>query len=113
MNAMSGIEIIHQIRALIAVADHYRCAFYMTQPSSAGWRRSEEKQGTVPEFSWTEGGHKYTACYKVTCSCAHVYASGYYTRDGKKTNLTAIKNSLRRLEAEQEQKQEQEDKENA
>ena len=105
MNAMNRSEAIHQIRALIAVADHYRYAYYMTPPSSAGWRRAEEKRGTVPEFTWTEGGHKYTACYKVTCSCAHVYANGYYTRDGKKTNLTAIKNSLQRLEAEQEQEE--------
>ena len=105
MNAMNGIETIHQIRALIAVADHYRYAFYMTPPSSAAGRRLEEKRGTVPEFTWSEGGHKYTACYKVTCSCTHVYASGYYTRDHKRTNLTAVKNSLARLEAEQEQEE--------
>ena len=102
---MTRIETIHSIRALVAVADHYRCAYYMSPPSLAAGRRSEEKQGTVPEFTWTEGGHKYTACYKVTCSYAHVYASGYYTRDGKKTNLTTIKNSLQRLEAEQEVKE--------
>ena len=104
---MDRIETIHQIRALVAVADHYRYAFYMTPSSSAAGRLHEEKRGTVPEFTWTEGGHKYTACYKVTCSCAHVYASGYYTRDGKKTNLTAIKNTLKRLE-----QLEQEEKEN-
>ena len=100
---MNRIETIHQISSLIAVADHYRYSYYMTPSSLAAGRRLEEKRGTVPEFTWTEGGHKYTACYKVTCSCVHVYASGYYTRDGKKTNLTTIKNSLARLEAEQEQ----------
>ena len=105
MNAMNRIETVHQIRALIAVAEHYRYAYYMTPSSSAAGRRWEEKRGTVPEFTWTEGGHEYTACYKVTCSCASVYAKGYYTRDGKKTNLTAIKNSLARLEAEQEEKE--------
>ena len=101
MNAMNRTETINQIRALIAVADHYRYAFYMTPSGSAAGRRLEEKRGTVPEFAWTEGGHKFTACYKVTCSCAHVYASGYYTRDGKKTNLTAVKNSLKRFEQEE------------
>ena len=106
---MTRIETINQIRALVAVADYYRDAIFMTPSSLAAGRRSEEKRGTIPEFSWTEGGHKYTACYKVICSCTHVYASGYYTRDGKKTNLTAIKNSLQRLEAEQKQ----EEKENA
>ena len=104
---MNRHETICHLKVLVAVADHYRYAFYMTPPSSVAGRRWEEKLRTVPEFSWTEGGHKYTACYKVTCSCAHVYASGYYTRDGKKTNLTAIKNSLKRLE-----QLEQEEKEN-
>ena len=106
---MNRSETIALLKHLVVIADHYRGSFYMIPSSLSAVRRWEEKQGTVPEFTWTEGGHIFTACYKVTCSCTHVYASGYYTRDGKKTNITAIKNSLRRLEAEQEQ----EDKENA
>lgn len=105
VNDMNKIETINLLKKLVATADYYRYAFYMTPCVLAAGRRCEEKQGTVPEFSWTEGGHKYTACYKVICSCAHVYANGYYTRDGKRTNLTAIKNSLKRLEAEQEQEE--------
>lgn len=105
VNAMNRIETIHQIRALIAVADHYRNAVFMTPSATAGGRRYEERLGTVPYFEWEEGGHKYTVCYEVTCSCTHVYARGYYTRDGKKTTLTAIKNSMKRLEAEQEQEE--------
>jgi hypothetical protein len=38
----------------------------------------------------------------VQCSCANVYVTTTYTRDGKKTTLTAVKNSLRRLQAAQE-----------
>ena len=102
---MNRSETIRVLKHLVEIADHYRYAFYMTPPSSAAGRRLEEKRGTVPEFTWTEGGHKFAACYKVACSCTHVYASGYYTRDGKKTNLTAIKNSLKRMEAEQEEKE--------
>ena len=105
MNDMSRIETIGLLKKLVATADRYRYAFYMNPSSSAAGRRMEEKRGTIPEFAWTEGGRKYTASYKVTCSCAHVYASGYYTRDGKKTNLTAVKNSLARLEAEQEREE--------
>lgn len=105
MNDMDRIETINLLKKLVATADHYRYAFYMTPFSSAAGRRWEEKRCTVPEFTWAEGGHKYTACYKVTCSCAFVSAKGYYTRDGKKTTLTAIKNSLKRLEAEQEQEE--------
>lgn len=102
---MDRIETINNLKKLVATADYYRYAFYMAPSSSAAWRRLVEKCGTIPEFTWAEGGHKYTACYKVTCSCAHVYAKGYYIRDGKKTNLTAIKNSLKRLESEHEQEE--------
>lgn len=98
---MNRPETICYLKALVAVADHYRYAFYMTPPSSAAGRRSEEKWGTLPEYTWEEGGEIFTACYKVTCSCAHIYAKGYYTRNGKRTNLTAIKNSLKRLEQEE------------
>ena len=101
---MNRRETIDLLKKLVATADHYRYAYYMTPSSSAAGRRWEEKRYTVPEFTWTEGGHKYTACYKVSCSCAFVSANGFYTRDGKKTNLTAIKNSLKRLEQEQEEK---------
>lgn len=98
---MTRAETIENLRLLVRIADHYRYAFYMTPPSYAAGRRCEEKRGTISEFAWTEGGHRFTASYKVTCSCAYVYAHGYYTRDGKKTNLTAIKNSLKRLEQEE------------
>ena len=104
---MDRILTIRVLKALIAVADYYRYAFYMTPPSSAAGRRMEELRGTIPYFTWADGKHAYTACYKVTCSCTHVYANGYYTRDGIKTNLAAIKNSLKRLE-----QLEQEEKEN-
>ena len=102
---MNRSETIVQLKYLVEIAEHYRYAYYMNPSSLAAGRRMEEKRGTVPEFTWTEGGHKYTACYKVKCSCSYVYANGYYTRDGKKTNLTAIKNSLARLEAEQEREE--------
>lgn len=105
---MTRAELIANLRALVNVADHYRSAFYLTPPATAGGRRYEEHLGTVPFFEWEEGGHKFTACYRVQCTCRYIHANGYYTRDGKKTNLTAIKNSLKRLEAEHEQ----EDKEN-
>ena len=107
---MTRVETIHSIRALLAVADFYRNAIFLIPPSWSLGRQQEETRGYIPEFSWTEGGHRFTASYSVCCTDKRVIARGYYTRDGKKTNLTAIKNSLKRLEEEQEQ--EQEEKEN-
>ena len=106
MNAMDRITTIHKIRALISVAEHYRNAFYMPVPLTVNECIQEEIRGAVPYFSWFDGDTKFTAFYIVKCKYNHILAKGFYTRDGKKTNLTAIKNSLKRLEKEQEQEQE-------
>ena len=99
---MARIETIHKIRALISVAEHYRNAFYMPVPQTMNECIQEEIRGAVPYFSWFDGNTKFTACHIVKCKYNHIFAKGFYTRDGKKTNLTAIKNSLKRLEAEEE-----------
>ena len=99
---MTRIETIHRIRALIRVAEFYRNAFYMPMPLTFNDCIKTEIHGNVPFFSWIDGNTKFTACYIVKCKENHIFAKGYYTRDGKKTNLTAIKNSLKRLEQEEE-----------
>ena len=99
---MTRIETIHKIRTLISVAEHYRNAIFMPAPRTMNEVIQEEICGTVPYFSWFDGNTKFTACYIVKCKENHIFAKGFYTRDGKKTNLTAIKNSLKRLEAEEE-----------
>ena len=98
---MTQIETIHKIRALISVAEHYRNAIYMPAPLTMNEVIQEEIRGTVPYFTWWDCNTKFTACYIVKCKYRCIFARGYYTRDGKKTNLTAIKNSLKRLEAEE------------
>lgn len=90
-------EIISSLTALIEEADNMKASYFFTPPMGAGARRSYEKYHSHDEIAWTDGGHEYTAKYTVTCSCKNVYARGEYTRDGKKTTLTAIKNSLKRM----------------
>lgn len=102
---MNRIETIHKIHALISVAEHFRNSFYMPVPLTMNEVIQEEISGTVPCFSWWDGNTKFTAFYIVKCKYNHIFAKGFYTRDGKKTNLTAIKNSLKRLEKEQEQEE--------
>ena len=90
-------EIISRLTAIIEEADSMKAAYFYTPPMGAGARRSYEKHHSHDEITWEEGGHEYTAAYTVTCSCKNVYARGEYTKDGKKTTLTAIKNSLKRM----------------
>lgn len=90
-------ETINAIAEIIAQAERFRNAYFFAPPFSAGLRRSYEKNNTVPAVEWKEGGHTYSAAYRVECSCKNVYARGEYYRDGRKTTLTTIKNSYKRI----------------
>ena len=88
---------INQIEAIVREADAMKRAYFFSSPGNASARRSYEKKHTHPLVSWTDNGHTYTAEFTVSCSCKNVYATGTYTKDGKKTTLTAIRNSLARM----------------
>ena len=90
---------INQIKSIIDVAEKMRNAYFFKSPDTAGFRRSYERKYSRPEITWNDGKDIYTAAYSVSCSCRNVYAYGTYTKNGKKTTLTAIKNSLKRLES--------------
>ena len=90
-------DTISAIAKIIDQAEKFKNAYFWSAPGCAGLRRSYEKSNTIPAVEWSEGGHTYSAAYKVTCSCKNVYACGEYYRDGKRTTLTAIKNSHKRL----------------
>lgn len=93
-------ETIRKISEIIREAETMQKSYFWKPPTSAGARRSYEKHHSHAKVEWQENGHEWTAQYDVICSCANVYASGTYTRDGKKTTLTAIRNSLLRMTAE-------------
>lgn len=71
---------------------------YFWRPEGcAGGRRSLEKRESRPKIEWQDGKDTFAAEFVVTCTCSHTEAHGFYTRNGKKTTLTAIKNSCRRM----------------
>lgn len=87
------------VAAIVETAERFRNSYLWTPPKYASGRRYMERQNTYREVEWIEGGRAYTARYDVSCSCNNVYASGTYTRDGEVTTLTAIRNSLKRMQA--------------
>ena len=91
-------ETVASIKNLIGTVEKFRNSYFWSSKGNAASRRWYEKQNSIPEFSWTESEDSYTAEFTVTCSCRNVYASGYYTKNGEKTTLLAVKNSLKRLE---------------
>lgn len=90
-------ETYRQIYAIIDNAETCRNSFYWHPSGNAGGRRANERKFNVPQVVWQDGDDIYTAefCYRE--SCTHVYAHGYYTKNGNKTTLTAVRNSLKRL----------------
>ena len=94
-------ETVTAVAAIVAEAENCKSAYFWTPSPTAGGRRANEHRRSHACASWTEGGHAYTAAYSYRESCNNCYASGYYTRDGKITTLTAVRNSLRRMEAAQ------------
>lgn len=97
-------ELIKKLEAIIREADHMKKSYFWRSPSLAGERRGYEKRHSHEEITWTENGSDWSARYDVRCTCQNVYASGTYTRDGRKTTLTAVKNSLLRMQAAAENK---------
>lgn len=93
------MTISNQILDIIDQAEKFRNAYFFTPPAGAKMRRSYERYNSRDEITWQDGKDTFSAAFDVTCSCSNVYAKGRYTRNGKKTTLTAIKNSYKRMAA--------------
>lgn len=95
---MFDLDIINRLEHLISVADKMKNSYFWSAPATAWERRDYEKRNSVPAFRWEENGHTWAAAFNVRCSTSNIYAKGEYYRDGKKTTITAIRNSLQRMQ---------------
>ena len=94
---ISKAALIGSLESLVNEAEFMRNAYFFKPQSNAGGRRSYEKYHSHALLEWKENGNDYSAEFVVRCTCSNVYANGYYTKNGNKTTLTTIKNSLKRL----------------
>lgn len=90
-------EIIAAVEEVVWCADRMRNSFHRFPPKTARERRRFEDRNTFDRVTWYEGTDVYTAAFETVCSARKIYAKGEYTKNGNKTTLTAIKNSLKRL----------------
>lgn len=90
-------DIIKSIEEIVTQSERFKSSFFWNPPKNAWARRKYEEYNSRKKIDWEEGGDLYTAEFVVGCSCKNIYAAGRYTKNGKKTTLTAVKNSLNRL----------------
>lgn len=94
---MKTITIISAIASIISQAEKFKGAYFFTPAANSILRASYDKFHSRDTVEWDDNGHHYTARFDVCSTCSHVEAHGVYYKDGKKTTLTAIKNSYKRL----------------
>lgn len=86
-----------QIKEIIDIAMVYRDSYLHSPPCDEYERKRMAAEDSKPLVCWQEGRDTYTAKYTVRASAYNYYAKGEYTKNGKTTNLKAIKNSYQRL----------------
>lgn len=97
---------IESVKKVVMEAAEMKNSFFWKPPYGADGRRRYEQEHSHDRVEWEENGHEFSAEFSVKCTCSNIYAYGTYTRDGKKTTLTGIKNSLKRMEQEVERNEE-------
>ena len=84
---------------VVEIADQMKNAYFWHPVGTASGRvYYDETHSACHE--WDEGGNHYSASFRTESSCAHIYTYRSYWKDGERTNLTAIRNSLKRLNGE-------------
>lgn len=91
-------ETLNAVRDILIQSAKFSRVYWWRPEGSAYSRRMMERNESRPMVEWDESGHHYTAQFDVCCTCSHTEAKGYYTKDGKRTNATAIRNSANRME---------------
>lgn len=91
-------ETLSAVRDILIQSNKFSRAYCWIPQPNANARREMERYESRPTVGWDESGHHYTARFDVVCHDTYTEGIGYYTMDGKRTNATAIRNSMNRME---------------
>lgn len=91
--------VVAAVEQIEKLAYKYRNSWFWSENGNSSSRSWKESQDRVDCIDWIEGGHAYSASWHVSISRRNVYVHAIYLRDGKKTTLTAIRNSAARIKA--------------
>lgn len=71
----------------------FKNSYFWTPPSSASSRRAMEFDDSIMV---EVNGNAYELKQSISCSCKNVYYSKSIVKNGKVTNLTALKNDMKK-----------------
>jgi hypothetical protein len=91
---------IRKIEEFITTSETLKNAYFWSSPGNASGRRAMENRYSIPEFTFTYNKDTYICKLSVSCSCKNVYVSKTITKNGKTTNITPVKNVLKKMLAE-------------
>ena len=88
---------LEDLERLLQLHDMLQKCFHWSPPPTASARRSFETKFRASPVSWREGSHEYSAKPSLFCSAANIYYKAVFEVDGRRTNVTTIRNSFKRM----------------
>jgi hypothetical protein len=104
----SDDDLISKIESTIKCAEHYKHSYFWNSASSADNRRRNEKKfkENYPNFEFKFDENKYNVNFSYSESAKNVYFSLEILKNGKKSNITSLKNILKKLTDKKEMRKE-------
>lgn len=90
---------VGEVEHVVDRADYLKHAYFWSGDNgNASARRSREKYLSA-HAEWKEGGHEWYADIEVSQSRQNTYVYTHYYKDDDRTNLKAVRYSLKRMQA--------------
>lgn len=91
------METLAKIENIINICEKCKNAYFWTPGGNRRSRSYYEDKYTSTPVEWDEGGHHYSAWTDMRLSGRNAYFKSYFSKDGKRTTLTAVRNSAKRI----------------
>jgi len=93
-------DLLSKLKKTIECAEKYKNTFYWHPDTSADGRRRKEKKfaENYQDYEFEYQGNKFEVKYSYSETSGHVYFSLGVYKNGKKSNITSIKNIVKKIE---------------
>lgn len=88
---------LEDLEKLLRLHETLQKSFFWSPPPTAGGRRDFERRFTANPVMWREGSHEYSAKTRLLCTTSNIYYKAAFEIDGRRTNVTTIRNSYKRM----------------